>query len=122
MDTALVIEDSLTDREIISRCLYQGGFKVLTAQSGEEALTKISSHQPDVIVLDIVLPGRSGFEFCRELKATKRTNKIPVVLCSNKRTELDRFWGLRQGADAYLTKPVDGEAIVRLLKQLLSSA
>ena len=119
MNTALVVEDSLTDREVISGCLHQGGLKVFTARSGDEALEKISSYKPDVIILDVVLPGRSGFELCREFKAAPMTNNIPVVLCSTKITEIDKFWGLKQGADAYLHKPVDQEELVRTVKQLL---
>ncbi len=121
LNTALVVEDSLTDREVISSCLHQGGLKVFTAGSGEEALEKISTYQPDVIILDVVLPDRSGFELCREFKAAPITNNIPVVLCSTKITEIDKFWGLKQGADAYLPKPVDQEELVRTVKQLLKS-
>ena len=119
MDTALVIDDSLTDMQVISSCLQQGGLNVLTAKSGEEALTKLDSHHPDVIVMDVVLQGRSGFELCRQLKAQDNTSKIPVVLCSTKGTEMDKFWGLKQGADAYIPKPVDQESLVNTVKQLL---
>ena len=119
MSTALIVDDSATDMEVLSSCLQQGGMNVLTAKSGEEALTKAGSHKPDVIVLDIVLPGRSGFEICRELKAEAETSNIPVVLCSTKGTEMDKFWGMKQGADAYLPKPVDQEELVRTVKQLM---
>ncbi len=119
MDTALVIDDSLTDMQVISSCLQHGGLNVLTAKSGEEALTKLDSHHPDVIVMDVVLPGRSGFELCRQLKAQDNTSKIPVVLCSTTGTEMDKFWGLKQGADAYIPKPVDQESLVNTVKQLL---
>jgi len=121
MGTALVIDDSLTDMEVISSCLQQGGINVLKAKSGEEGLTKIDSHHPDVIVLDVVLPGRSGFEICRQLKAQDNTSNIPVVLCSTKGTEMDKFWGLKQGADAYVPKPVDQEFLIRTVKQLLNA-
>ena len=119
MITALVVEDSLTDLAVMTKCLQHGGHNVLTAKNGEEALAKISSHKPDVIILDIVLPGRSGFELCRALKAEPGTSKIPVVICSTKKTEMDKFWGLKQGADAYLAKPVDQEELLRTVKQLI---
>ncbi|HBB31284.1 MAG TPA: two-component system response regulator [Cyanobacteria bacterium UBA8803] len=119
MDTALVVEDCLTDLQVISSCLQQGGIKVLTADSGEEALAKISSHKPDVIVLDIVLPGRSGFEVCRDIKDAPETRNIPVVICSTKGGEMDKFWGMKQGADAYLAKPVDQAELLRTVKQLI---
>jgi chemotaxis family two-component system response regulator PixH len=119
MSTALIVEDCLTDQQAIAECLYQSGFDVLIASSTEEALEKMSIRQPDAIVLDVILPGRSGFELCRQLKGDPRTAKIPVVLCSTKITELDRFWGLKQGADAYLAKPIVREELVQTIKQLV---
>jgi chemotaxis family two-component system response regulator PixH len=121
MSTALIVEDCLTEQQAIADCLSQSGFDVLIAASSEEALEKMSSRQPDAIVLDVILPGRSGFELCRELKGDPRTAKIPVVLCSSKVTNLDKFWGLKQGADAYLTKPFVREELVQTIKQLVSN-
>ncbi|MEQ9548869.1 MAG: response regulator [Coleofasciculus sp. G3-WIS-01] len=118
MGTALVVEDSATDMQIIIKCLQQGGINVLTADSGEAALEKLNTHKPDVIVLDVVLPGMSGFEICRDLKAAADTSKIPIVICSTKSGEMDKFWGMKQGADAYLPKPVDQEELLRTVKQL----
>ena len=119
VSTALVVDDSLTDTQILTRCLQQGGLKVLTANTGEEALTKISSQKPDIIILDVVLPGCSGFEVCREIKDAAATSKIPVVICSTKGGQMDKFWGMKQGADAYLAKPIDQEELVRTVKQLI---
>ena len=121
MNTALVVEDCLTDKHILTTCLQQGGLNVLTAGSAEEAIEKISSHKLDVIILDVVLPDRSGFEICRDLKAAVGTNKIPIVLCSTKGTDIDKFWGLKQGADAYLSKPVDQEKLMLTVNQLIKS-
>ncbi len=120
MSTALVVEDSLTEMEVLTSCLRRGGLNVETASNGDEALAKISSHKPDVIILDVVLPGRSGFELCRDLKAEAGTSKIPVVICSTKGSEMDKFWGMKQGADAYLAKPVDQEQLLRIVKQLIT--
>ncbi|WP_287129495.1 response regulator transcription factor [Candidatus Cyanaurora vandensis] len=119
MSLVLVIEDTLTDREVLATCLRRSGLEVLTCISSEEALEKLRSLRPDAIVLDVVLPGVSGFELCRELKSEPTTAQIPVVLCSTKGTDMDRFWGLRQGADAYLAKPVDQEELVRTVKSVL---
>ncbi|NEP09540.1 MAG: response regulator [Symploca sp. SIO2C1] len=119
MGTALVVEDSLTDMQVLSSCLQQGGINVLIAQSGEEALTKITGQKPDIIVLDVVLPGLSGFELCRELKNQTSTSNIPIVICSTKGGDMDKFWGMKQGADAYLSKPIDQEELVRTVKQLI---
>ena len=120
MGTVLVVEDSLTEREIITQYLKQAGLTVSIAASGEEALEKLNSQLPDVIVLDVVLPKLSGFEICRALKAEDRTSKIPVIICSTKNTDMDKFWGKRQGADAYLTKPIDQETFVSTVQQLIN--
>jgi DNA-binding response OmpR family regulator len=121
MGTALVVEDSMTDMQVITRCLQQGGLNVVTASSGEEALAKVTSHKPDIIILDVVLPGCSGFEVCREIKEAAGTNKIPVIICSTKSGEMDKFWGMKQGADAYLAKPVDQDEFVRTVKKLINN-
>jgi chemotaxis family two-component system response regulator PixH len=120
MGTALIVEDSLTERTIISQCLQQAGITVAIATSGEEALEKINGTLPDVIVLDVVLPGRSGFEICRALKSEAKTRKIPIVICSTKDSEMDKFWGMKQGADAYIPKPIDQEEFLRTVKQLIA--
>jgi two-component system, chemotaxis family, response regulator PixH len=121
MGTALVVDDSATELEIISGCLKQGGFQVWTAKTGEEALAKISMNQPDIIILDVVLPGKSGFEVCREIKNSESTKTIPIIICSTKGTEMDQFWGKKQGADAYITKPIDQETLINTVKQLIHS-
>jgi chemotaxis family two-component system response regulator PixH len=120
MGMVLVVEDSMTEREIITYYLRQLGVVVATAKSGEEALEKLSTYTPDLIILDVVLPGRSGFEICRELKAEHKTSKIPIIICSTKGSDMDKFWGMRQGADAYIPKPIDEEVFVRTVKQLIA--
>ena len=119
MTTALVVDDSMTDMQILTGCLRQGGLNVLTANSGEEAITKINSQKPDIIILDVVLPGCSGFDVCREIKDAAATSNIPIVMCSTKGGEMDKFWGMKQGADAYLAKPIDQEEFVRTVKGLI---
>lgn len=121
MSTALVVEDTVTEREIFTSCLQRGGLTVLTATSGEEAIEKITLYKPDIIILDVVLPGRSGFELCRDLKADEKTKLIPIIICSTKNSDMDRFWGMKQGADAYIPKPVDQEELLRTVKNLIKS-
>ena len=121
MSTVLIVEDSLVERKALTISLNRGGFKVLTAKSGEEAKEKIGDCQPDVIILDVMLPGSSGFEICRQFKADPETNKIPVVFCSSKGTELDKFWGLKQGASAYLTKPFVSDELIKIINDLIQS-
>jgi chemotaxis family two-component system response regulator PixH len=120
MGYTLIVDDSATERAIITSCLQQVGINVSIATSGEEALEKIEQNSPDLIVLDVVLPGRSGFEICRELKGSENTNKIPIILCSTKGTEMDKFWGMKQGADAYIPKPIDQEELVRKVQELVA--
>lgn len=119
MSTALVVDDCATDLEMITACLQQSGIQVLTAHTGEEALAKLNNHTPDIIFIDVVMPGLSGFELCRAIRNKAETSKTPIVICSTKGTEMDRFWGLKQGADAYLPKPIDQANIARTAKQLL---
>ena len=118
MGYTLIVDDSATERSIIAGCLKNVGIEISMALSGEEALEKIQQNSPDLIVLDVVLPGRSGFEICRELKRSENTNQIPIILCSTKGTEMDKFWGMKQGADAYIPKPIDQEELVRKVKEL----
>lgn len=117
---ALVVDDSLPAREMITRYLHQSGFRVLTATNGEEAVEQIHKHKPNIIILDVVLPDRSGFAICRDLKAAHETTHIPIILCSIKKTNADRFWGLKQGADAYLSKPVVEEELLSAINNCLS--
>lgn len=119
MGYTLIVDDSATERSIIAGCLKQVGIEISVALSGEEALEKIEQQSPDLIVLDVVLPGRSGFEICRQLKGSEHTNRIPIILCSTKGTEMDKFWGMKQGADAYIPKPIDQEELVRKVKELI---
>ena len=119
MKHALIVDDSATERAILTGCLKEIGINVSIAITGEEALEKIKQINPDLILLDVVLPGRSGFEICRELKGTEDTNKIPIIICSTKGTEMDKFWGKKQGADAYIPKPIDQKELIRIVKQLI---
>ena len=119
MTTALIVEDSLTDRELLTHYLQQSGITVTSAQSSEEALQMLKTTPPDLVFLDVVLPGQSGFEFCRDLKTTESTQKIPVIICSTKGTEADKLWGSMLGADAYLTKPVDQQQLTKTVEQLM---
>ncbi|MBD2578343.1 response regulator [Oscillatoria sp. FACHB-1406] len=119
MKTVLLVEDSLTDRNIMASYLQQAGLLVVSASSVEEAQEKLSHNKPDLIVLDVILPGQSGFEMCRTLKTNPETRKIPVIICSTKGTDVDKIWGNMLGADAYLIKPVNDAELQVTLKQCL---
>lgn len=97
--------------------LDQNNLSVKGVGSSEDAIASIRSELPDVVLLDVVLPGQSGFELCRELKTSELTKQIPVVICSSKGTAADKLWGSMLGADAYLTKPIDPEALSATIKK-----
>ncbi|MGB3301026.1 MAG: response regulator [Phormidesmis sp.] len=119
MATALIVEDSLTDRTLLTRYLQQAGMRVTSARSSEEARAMLQSAPPDMVFLDVVLPGQSGFELCHDLKTNKSTQNIPIVLCSTKDTEADKLWGAMLGADAYLTKPLSLQLLAKTVAQLM---
>ncbi len=119
MATALIVEDVQTDRLIFTSYLESAGWQVVVVMNGEDALLHLSKNKPDIVFLDVVLPGRSGFEICRTIKSQVETNKIPVVICSTKNTDLDRFWGMKQGADLYLSKPVERNDLLEALQKLV---
>lgn len=119
MSTVLVVEDSITQREMITDLLKGSGLVVAIATDGMEALEQIQSFRPDIVVLDIVMPRMNGYEVCRRLKTDPKTQSVPVVMCSSKGEEFDRYWGMKQGADAYIVKPFQPKELVGTVKQLL---
>ena len=121
MITVLLVEDSLTETEVLSSYLKQAGVTVVSVTSGEEAQIKLQSQKPDLVILDVILPGQSGFELCRELKTNANTQSIPVVICSTKGTDADKLWGSMLGADAYIHKPVDQKKLMQTIQQLTST-
>ncbi|MBD2105265.1 response regulator transcription factor [Leptolyngbya sp. FACHB-261] len=119
MSKVLVVEDSVTQREMITDLLKDSGLSVSVATDGVEALERIQGHRPDLVVLDIVMPRMNGYEVCRRIKADPKTQSVPVVMCSSKGEEFDRYWGMKQGADAYIAKPFEPQELVGTVKQLL---
>ena len=119
MSTVLVVEDSVAQREMIIDLLKGNGLKVTVASDGVEALDYIQGDLPDLVVLDIVMPRMNGYEVCRRIKSDPATQNLPVVLCSSKGEEFDRYWGMKQGADAYIAKPFQPTELVGTVKQLL---
>jgi chemotaxis family two-component system response regulator PixH len=118
MNKVLIVEDSLTDLTVLMNYLCQLGYSVACVSNGEEVPSSLSSFQPDIIFLDVILPGKSGFEVCRDLKMNSTTKKIPIVFCSSKNTDVDRTWGNMLGAEAYLSKPVQPEELLSTLNRL----
>lgn len=120
MKTVLVVEDSRTEQQLLTGLLERSGHKVALAESAELALTWLAENQPpDLIVLDIVMPGANGLELCREVRSQPDLKEIPIVFCSSKDQEFDRFWAMRQGGNAYITKPYDPDELLETVAEYL---
>ena len=115
----LVVDDSWTELTMIATPLRNNGFEVVTAVDGDEALEKVFRERPHCIVLDVVLPKQNGFQLCRKLKSLDASKHIPIILLTSKNTPLDRSWGLRQGADMYMTKPFNDDELVDNVRRLV---
>ena len=119
MSKVLIVEDSLTQRQMISDLLKGSGFMVAVVNDGIEALEQIGQTNPDLIIMDIVMPRMNGYELCRRLKSDPTTQNVRVIMCSSKGEEFDRYWGMKQGADAYIAKPFQPTELITTIKQLL---
>ena len=102
----LVVDDSPTDRKYLTDLLSKQGYKVATAESAEEALAKVKQLNPDLVLMDVVMPGQNGYQATRTLSKDEATKHIPIIICTTKGQETDKLWGMRQGARDYIVKPV----------------
>ncbi|MFP4346908.1 MAG: response regulator [Thermodesulfobacteriota bacterium] len=118
----LVVDDSPTQLKLMSDPLMSRGYEIVTARDGEEALDKVASEKPDLVVLDVIMPKKNGFRVCRDIKISPLYKDIKVILISSKDQESDKFWGERQGADLYITKPFTDEELVTGVARLLGEA
>jgi len=116
MSTILIVEDTPSEMELMSHYLRESGYSVTGAITAKDGMAQAIERQPDIIITDVVMPGMSGFELCRSLKKNPATEKIPIIICTSKSQEIDRLWGMKQGADAYLTKPFTREQLIRAVK------
>ncbi|MEL7035876.1 MAG: response regulator [Cyanobacteria bacterium J06592_8] len=119
MANILVVEDSNIEATILTNCLQKSGFQVRSVTTAEAAKAMLTEQNFDAILMDVVLPGQSGFGLCRELKKQEKTADIPIIICSSKSEKFDKSWGLKQGAYAYLCKPIKEEEIIQTLKGLI---
>ncbi len=120
MVRVLVVDDSPTETFKISNVLNKHGYDVLTAESGEQGVSIAKKELPDVVLMDIVMPGLNGFQATRQLSKDSSTSNIPVVIVTTKDQQTDRVWGQRQGAKAYLTKPVDEKLLLKTIKEMVA--
>lgn len=114
----LIVDDSPTDRQFLSDLLTRHGYTVSTADSAEEAMHQIRRSPPQLVLMDVVMPGQNGFHATREIARDPATRDLPVFICSSKQQESDRIWGLRQGARDYLVKPVAPELLLQKISAL----
>ena len=120
IEKILVVDDSATDRLYLTEMLQQAGFNVITAENGEECLTKVDAEQPDMVLMDVVMPGLNGFQATRALSKNPATAHIPVIMCTGKEQATDRLWALRQGAKDCVIKPVSVEELLAKIEALNS--
>jgi twitching motility two-component system response regulator PilH len=116
--TILVVDDSPTERHALSALLTRAGYQVLTAASGDEAIARCRTHPPDLVLMDVVMPGTNGFQATRALARDEQTRGIPVIICTTKSMKTDQIWGMRQGAVDYVTKPVDAQRLLEKISLL----
>ena len=121
MPTVLIVDDSPTELHVYRTMLEKNGYTVETASSGEEGLDKAIQSKPDLILMDVVMPGMNGFQATRQLSRNPTTADIPIIIITTKDQETDKVWGLRQGAKDYIVKPVKEADLVRHVSAYLSA-
>ena len=120
MALILIVDDSPTEVHVMQKALERHGYKTAAAADGAEAYTKAKQIKPDLIFMDVVMPGVNGFQATRKLSSDPETKSIPVIMVTSKDQETDRIWGMRQGAVDYLVKPVSTERLVEKVQAALA--
>jgi twitching motility two-component system response regulator PilH len=114
----LVVDDSKTELMVLSDLLGKNGYKVRTAENAEEAFRRLGEEKPELILMDVVMPGQNGFQLTRAITRDPQYSDIPIIMCTSKNQETDRVWGMRQGARDYVTKPVNAEELLTKIRAL----
>ncbi len=112
----LVVDDSPTERHVLTDLLAKNGYQVLAADSGEQGIALAKQEHPDLILMDVVMPGMNGYQATRTLTRDEATRDIPIIMCTSKNQETDKIWGMRQGAHDYLVKPLDHQVLLAKIK------
>jgi twitching motility two-component system response regulator PilH len=108
----LIVDDSPTERHVLNDMLTKSGYEVVASDNGEDAILKAKSLKPDLILMDVVMPGLNGFQATRAISRDPDTRAIPIILCTSKSQETDKIWGMRQGARDYIVKPVNRDELL----------
>jgi twitching motility two-component system response regulator PilH len=114
----LVVDDSKTEIMFMTNLLVKHGFAVRSAEDAEDAFRKLAEEKPDLILMDVVMPGQNGFQLTRAISRDPQFADVPIIMCTSKNQETDRVWGMRQGARDYITKPVDAAELMAKIKAL----
>jgi twitching motility two-component system response regulator PilH len=114
----LVVDDSKTELMFLTDLLVKNGFTVKTAENAEDAFRRLAEDKPELILMDVVMPGQNGFQLTRAIARDPLYSDIPIMMCTSKSQETDRVWGMRQGARDYITKPVNADELMEKIKAL----
>ena len=112
----LLVDDSKTELHVLTELLTKRGYQVRAAENGEDAFKRLAEERPDLVIMDVVMPGQNGFQLTRAITRDPAYSDIPVIICSSKNQETDRVWGMRQGARDYVVKPVNPEELLSKIK------
>lgn len=116
----LIVDDSATERHVLEQIMSEAGFIVVTASNGEEGVAKAKAEMPNLVLMDVVMPGMNGYQATREIAKGKETAGIPVIICTSRGAETDKLWGLRQGAQEYLVKPINKQTLLQKVQKILA--
>ena len=122
MATILIIDDSPTDVRVFTTLLERAGYTVIAVSTAEDGIERVRAELPDLVIMDVIMPGMNGFQATRILTRDPVTAGVPIVMITTKSMETDRVWGLRQGARAFITKPVNEKELLASIKELLPGA
>ncbi|MDP3651380.1 MAG: response regulator [Rhodoferax sp.] len=118
INKVLIVDDSKTEIMFLTELLQKNGFVVRSAENADEAFKRLTEEKPDLILMDVVMPGQNGFQLTRSINRTPEYADVPIIICTSKNLETDRVWGMRQGARDYITKPVDPSELLAKIKAL----
>ena len=112
----LLVDDSKTELHYLSDVLSKRGYQVRTAENGDDAMRRLGEDRPDLILMDVVMPGQNGFQLTRTITRDVRFTGVPVIMCTSKNQETDKVWGMRQGARDYIVKPVSADELLAKIR------
>lgn len=119
IQNVLVVDDSKTELMYLTNILQKNGMTVRTAEGADEAFKRLAEQKPDLILMDVVMPGQNGFQLTRSISRSPDYAGIPIIMCTSKNLETDRVWGMRQGARDYITKPVNQAELMEKIRALV---